>query len=72
MLHISLSLMQFIGGTYILSIGSIHYVNMGKFSTWSQRVLNMPSDNLYKDSIWSLWGMVKARMSNITKQALKS
>jgi len=51
--------------------GSIHYVNMGRFSTWSQRVSYLPSDVLRKDSVGALQEMVKVRIPTITKQALR-
>jgi len=56
--------------TYNLMTGSIHYVNMGRFSTWSQRVSYLLSDVLRKDSVGALQEMVKVRIPTITKQAL--
>jgi hypothetical protein len=50
---------------------SIHYVNMGRFSIWSQQGLISASDVLRKDSMGALQGIVKARIPTITKQALR-
>jgi hypothetical protein len=57
--------------TYNLRTGSIYYVNMCRFSTWSQKGLISASDDFRKDSIGALQEMVKARIPTITKQALR-
>jgi hypothetical protein len=44
---------------------------MDKFSTWSQRVSNLPSDDLHKNNIGVLRGMIRACMPFITKQTLR-
>jgi len=43
---------------------------MSRFSTWSQMVLDLPSDSFHKDNMRVLRGMVKAYMSTITEQTL--
>jgi hypothetical protein len=45
---------------------------MDKLSTWSQKMVSyLPSDDLRKDSVGALQGIVKARMPTITKQVLR-
>jgi hypothetical protein len=44
---------------------------MGRFSTDLKKVSDLPSDDLYKDSMRALQGMVKACMPITTKQTLK-
>jgi len=44
---------------------------MGRFSTWSQSVSDLPSNGPRKNSMGALQGMIKSCMPIITKQALR-
>jgi hypothetical protein len=56
---------------YNIRTGSIHYMNMYRFSTWSQKGPILSSDDLRKDSIGELQEMIKVRIPTITKQTLR-
>ena len=68
---VRLTWMQITGSTYNLRTSSIHLVSMGRFSTDLKKVSDLPSDDLCKDSMRVLQGMVKTCMPITTKQTLK-
>ena len=71
MLQEGLALMKNTGNIYNLKTCSIHKWVWVGFLPSLKKVSNLPNDNLCKDSMGALRGMVKAHISTITKQTLK-